>query len=64
MCRKPIPKEAYGTIVFGGSTAACYFGCGTIFKLARPSRGRWTETVLRDLGVSGQNPNSSIVQFL
>jgi len=53
----------YGTSVFGGSTA-CYLGCGTVFKLAPPSGGgAWTETVLRDLGNSGQNPNSSIVQF-
>ncbi len=53
----------YGTSVFGGSTA-CYLGCGAIFKLAPPtSGGKWTETVLRDLGNSGQDPNSSVVQF-
>jgi uncharacterized repeat protein (TIGR03803 family) len=53
----------YGTSVFGGSSA-CYLGCGTIFKLAPPSgHGGWTETVLHDLGVSGQNPNSSFVVF-
>jgi hypothetical protein len=53
----------YGTSVFGGSTA-CYLGCGTIFKLAPPSGGgKWTETVLRDLTNSGQDPNSSVVQF-
>ena len=53
----------YGATVFGGSTA-CYLGCGTIFKLAPPvGGGAWTETVLHDLGNSGQNPNSSIVQF-
>jgi hypothetical protein len=53
----------YGTSVFGGSSA-CYLGCGTIFKLAPPSgHGGWTETVLHELGVSGQNPNSSFVVF-
>jgi uncharacterized repeat protein (TIGR03803 family) len=53
----------YGTTVFGGSTA-CYLGCGTIFKLAPPSGGgAWTESVLHDLGNSGQTPNSSIVEF-
>lgn len=53
----------YGTSVFGGSNA-CYLGCGTIFKLAPPSGGGpWTETILHDLGNSGQNPNSSIVVF-
>ena len=51
----------YGTSVFGGSTA-CYLGCGTVFKLAPPlGGGAWTETVLLDLGNSGQNPNSSMV---
>ena len=53
----------YGTSVFGGSTA-CYEGCGTIFKLAPPSSGGgWTESVLYKLGNSGQNPNSSVVDF-
>jgi len=52
----------YGTSVFGGSNA-CYLGCGTIFKLAPPAGGAWTETVLHDLGNSGQNPNSSLVVF-
>jgi hypothetical protein len=53
----------YGTSIFGGSSA-CYLGCGTIFKLAPPSGGAsWTETILYDLGISGQNPNSSIVIF-
>jgi hypothetical protein len=51
----------YGSTDFGGSTA-CYLGCGTIFKLAPPSGGgSWTETVLHDLGNSGQDPNGSIV---
>jgi uncharacterized repeat protein (TIGR03803 family) len=52
----------YGTTDFGGSTA-CYQGCGTIFKLAPPSGSDrfWTETILDDLGNSGQNPNGSLV---
>ena len=53
----------YGTSMFGGSNA-CYFGCGAIFKLAPPTGGHgWTESVLFELGNSGQNPNSSLVQF-
>jgi len=53
----------YGTSDFGGSNA-CYLGCGTIFKLAPPSSGgKWTETVLHELGNSGQDPNGSIVVF-
>jgi uncharacterized repeat protein (TIGR03803 family) len=51
----------YGATDFGGSTA-CYLGCGTIFKLAPLGGGAWTETVLHDLGNSGQNPNSAILQ--
>jgi uncharacterized repeat protein (TIGR03803 family) len=51
----------YGTTDFGGSNA-CYEGCGTIFKLSPPSSGgKWTETVLHELGNSGQNPNASLV---
>ena len=51
----------YGTTDFGGSTS-CNFGCGTIFKLAPPSSGgAWTETILHDLGNSGQDPNESSV---
>lgn len=53
----------YGTSVAGGSSA-CYEGCGTIFKLAPPSGGHgWSESVLFELGNSGQNPNSSLVQY-
>lgn len=53
----------YGTSIFGGS-AACNEGCGTIFKLSPPSGGgAWTETILHDLGNSGQDPNGSIVFF-
>ena len=55
--------DLYGTTDFGGSNA-CYEGCGTIFKLSPASSGaKWTETVLHELGNSGQNPNSSIVVF-
>ncbi len=51
----------YGTTDFGGSTS-CYLGCGTVFKLAPPTGGgSWTETILHDLGNSGQNPNESSV---
>ena len=53
----------YGTSDFGGSNA-CNLGCGTIFKLAPPSGSHgWTESVLFELGNSGQNPNSSLVEF-
>jgi hypothetical protein len=32
-------------------------------QLPPSSGGKWTESVLADLGNSGQNPNSSIVVF-
>ncbi len=51
----------YGTTDFGGS-ASCYLGCGTVFKLAPPTGGgAWTETILHNLGNSGQSPNESSV---
>jgi uncharacterized repeat protein (TIGR03803 family) len=53
----------YGSTYNGGSSA-CYQGCGTIFMLSPPTGGgAWTETVLVDLGNSGQNPNASTVAF-
>lgn len=38
----------YGTTYFGGGTAACSGGCGTVFSLTPPSSagGTWTEAVL------------------
>lgn len=44
-------------------TGSCYQGCGTVFKLAPPSKGNsWTETVLTSLPNSGQT-NASMVVF-
>ena len=53
----------YGTTEFGGSNVCGNWGCGAMFKLAPPSGGGWTETILYNLGNSNQNPNSSMVQF-
>jgi hypothetical protein len=37
----------YGTTSLGGGAAACYDGCGTVFRLTPPAAGgSWTETVL------------------
>jgi uncharacterized repeat protein (TIGR03803 family) len=53
----------YGTTDFGG-LSNCNGSCGIIFKLAPPvGGGQWTETVLHDLGNSGQDPNGCIVYF-
>lgn len=57
--------DANGTLyatTWTGGTESCYQGCGTVFKLAPPSKGNsWTETVLTSLPNSGQNPNASVV---
>jgi uncharacterized repeat protein (TIGR03803 family) len=36
----------YGTTAGGGSDNKCQAGCGTVFKLAPLSNGRWKETIL------------------
>lgn len=49
---------------WNGGAGSCYQGCGTVFKLAPPSKGEsWTETVLTSLANSGQNPNASMMVF-
>ena len=49
---------------WNGGTGSCYQSCGTVFKLAPPSKGNsWTETVLASLANSGQSPNASMVVF-
>ena len=46
----------YGTTYYGGGSANCTFGCGTVFELT-PGTGGWTETVLhRFVGTDGENP--------
>ena len=53
----------YGTTVAGGSGGACSGdGCGTIFKLTRPSTG-WTEKVLYSFtgGTDGFGPGGAVV---
>ena len=50
----------YGTTVYGGSSANCTSGCGTIFEFS-PSSG--TETVLYSFtGSNGANPQGGLVQ--
>jgi len=51
----------YGTTVYGGGSAVCQTGCGTVFKLS-PAGGGWTETVIyRFQGKSdGQYPTASV----
>jgi uncharacterized repeat protein (TIGR03803 family) len=56
----------YGTTVFGGdlTVSACGgYGCGTVFKVAPDSNGKWTETVLHkfDADVDGSYPYGEVI---
>lgn len=53
----------YGTTFTGGNLTACpYDGCGTVFKLARQSNGKWREDVLIALsGTDGVNPAGPVI---
>jgi hypothetical protein len=60
----------YGATLFGGGKGAglCdpfYQGCGTVYKLTRPTHkgGKWTEKVLHSFaaGTDGYNPNGGLL---
>jgi uncharacterized repeat protein (TIGR03803 family) len=53
----------YGTTNQGGSNLCVDVGCGTIFKLARDSSGRWQETILYDFtgSANGSGPGGGVV---
>jgi uncharacterized repeat protein (TIGR03803 family) len=60
----------YGATLFGGGKGAglCdpfYQGCGTVYKLTRPTQkgGKWTEKVLHSFaaGTDGYNPNGGLL---
>jgi uncharacterized repeat protein (TIGR03803 family) len=56
----------YGTTVFGGDlklTECGGYGCGTIFKVAPGSNGKWTETVLHKFNgfVDGSYPFAEMI---
>jgi uncharacterized repeat protein (TIGR03803 family) len=53
----------YGTTSYGGRCVEDY-GCGTVFKLTRHAKGRWTEKVLYPFqanGKDGHNPYYGLV---
>jgi uncharacterized repeat protein (TIGR03803 family) len=58
-------RALYGTTANGGATRAnCAGGCGTVFRLAPPTRtgGAWTETVLHSFTRSdGALPTGSLI---
>jgi uncharacterized repeat protein (TIGR03803 family) len=48
--------DLYGTTQYGGGSANCGYGCGTVFELT-PGTSGWTESVLhRFVGKDGENP--------
>jgi uncharacterized repeat protein (TIGR03803 family) len=53
----------YGTTYVGGSSTACDFGCGVVFKLAPNPDGTWTESVLYSFtgGADGAFPEAGLV---
>jgi uncharacterized repeat protein (TIGR03803 family) len=52
----------YGTTAFGGRTARCFSGCGTVFKLTPLSGGGWTYQVIYVFhgGDDGANPTGTL----
>jgi len=54
----------YGTTSQGSKNYDCVAGCGTIFKLSRDSRGRWSETVLYNFKgrSTGSGPGAGVVR--
>jgi uncharacterized repeat protein (TIGR03803 family) len=51
----------YGTTA-GDYDYPCSYGCGTVFKLARDTQGKWTRTVLhRFSGNDGANPFAGLI---
>jgi uncharacterized repeat protein (TIGR03803 family) len=56
----------YGTTVFGGdlTVSACGgYGCGTVFKVAPGTNGKWTETVLHKFNgwIDGSYPYAGLI---
>jgi len=53
----------FGTAPQGGASAACFDGCGVVYKLAPNPDGTWTESPLYNFkgGTDGASPDSSLV---
>jgi uncharacterized repeat protein (TIGR03803 family) len=48
----------YGTTLYGGGSANCTDGCGTVFKLSPTQSGTWQETIIyRFTGSNGSQPD-------
>src|SRR5579872_2727634 len=54
----------YGTTFYGGNSALCNGGCGTIFELIPQTGGTWMEKILYSFGANstdGQSPVASLI---
>jgi uncharacterized repeat protein (TIGR03803 family) len=52
----------YGTTASGGSSSACFDGCGTVFELSPSAGGGWTEQVLHSFNnTDGANPGQGLI---
>jgi uncharacterized repeat protein (TIGR03803 family) len=53
----------YGTTAYGGSSNACFSGCGTVFKLTPTKRGPWAESVIHSFKAdkNGNAPFAEVV---
>lgn len=57
--------ELYGTTYYGGGSAACKSGCGTLFRLTPPAAagGTWRQTVLHKFtGADGAYPAADLLR--
>ncbi|MGA9966582.1 MAG: choice-of-anchor tandem repeat GloVer-containing protein [Terriglobales bacterium] len=53
----------YGTTFYGGSSAVCNAGCGTVFELSPEAGGGWKEKVLHNFtnGTDGSGSYASLI---
>ncbi len=52
----------YGTTIFGGTSNACGYACGTVFKLSPNGDGTWTESIIHAFsGTDGANPQTRLI---
>jgi uncharacterized repeat protein (TIGR03803 family) len=51
----------YGTTAYGGTSAACNGGCGTVFELIPTKAGNWMEKTLSFRNTDGANPYGGLI---
>jgi hypothetical protein len=55
--------DLYGTTQYGGTSTACWEGCGTIFELLSGGSNSWTENILYNFtnGSDGASPRAALL---